>query len=741
MNAALTDEVWAKIEAAVSKSVGEAFTNARRDSDLHKLGVTMTLLAMLQTDKFGKAANKTLEEYDAEARGVLAMRRVLVEQERDRLSALPSVRDALLRARQLGVHTALGSHHRARIQAFADYLTSEQFYATLDGLPVARRGERLKLQAVRIASLDPEAAQLVSAHWMAHELARNPLEVIRGVSEQEAVRALEDLLAFFAKLSEDQKSMKHAQGSSGPKGATLIPAAAIHELICRPQLRRVMARGLTRAMRARSYHSSLGMNDTRLIAKLKADNVPGAALLERLASFSAGGRFVTTVFSLWGLAAITECFPPVDNNGNVRWSQIAMSGSAALSITSNIPDMVKFFSTDVGSRLARFVSAEVRATVATTACSIGSKVRYAKFVSACKFLGPLGDAIALPFAINAAAAECKNEDSVGEVTAMIGFCSAYAGLTGGLLMLGSTGVGLPIAVVAAGIGIAAALIEAQFGESGLTGQIRQDLRYVGISYAEEQTQRDLTTEVVTVRRSTGLFGLGGKRNFSERHSISASRVRSRVNAANRYQKIQLINQALDGNTSSAEEKMVWEVFLDTPYRNGEFLGLIEAVDARRVATELEDASEAAILMVWTAKAYHAAGKPVGRAFNEQFLQLCREHRDATINAFLDAVLENSATGNTLPRDIYYQISPGILKQGTQALMSGCTDSGEERAIYRILATTNYKQFNAILEDGDLAYLRRLESEISNAQWRKFYGWMRHDGASPRVQTYAKIVGR
>ena len=58
----------------------KAFGAARHGSDLHKLGLAMSLLHLLRTDKLGEERNQTLEDYDPEARGILGMRRSQVAQ-------------------------------------------------------------------------------------------------------------------------------------------------------------------------------------------------------------------------------------------------------------------------------------------------------------------------------------------------------------------------------------------------------------------------------------------------------------------------------------------------------------------------------------------------------------------------------------------------------------------------------------------------------------------------------------
>lgn len=738
--AKISEETWTRIEASVAEHVGAAFTKERRGTDTHKLGVALSLLAMLETGSLGKRANQTLEQYDSEARDVLALRRVLIEKQRDDWAGTEGVKRVLSKARATGIARVLGGNPGTRIEAHAEYLKSDEFLRTTRSLPDAQRAERLKVEALRIASLDSERAQEVARAWMADELQCNPLRVIRGVCEAKATRALEDVLTVLAKLTEDNDAMRRAAGPAGPTGAMMIPGTAIHKLVATSAARRTMAKGLSQAMRTRSFYGSLAADDPALIARLKADRVPGAELLEKISKAGFVGRGITSFFSMWGLASVTECFPPLDADGKIRWGQLAVSTSTGLSIAGNLPDIGKFLSADIGPLLGKFLSVEFKATkVVQSACSATRVTQAAKFVRVCEFLGPVGDAIALPMTFMAIGDECRNEDAVGTATSVVGFASSLAGLTGGILVLAGSGVGLPLAVAAAFVGITAALIDAGFGESALTGKIREDLRYLGISTAADKTYQRLTTEVRTVTRAYGGYGYGGTYTAQQRCAVSSSTVRERARCANIHEKVQLLTKYLEGWTTSGEEQLVWQVLFDTPYTNNEFLDLVKATDPRRIARELENDDHAAKVMIWTIRAYERAGQPIGPAFNEQLLQHCKEHHDGAVTNFHERVVVSGPSGDQISYGSYAKIDPKVIVEATKLLMSGDTNGAEERTIYRLLAKTDRPQFCKAIEHGGVRYLRQLKDELSAILWGGLHDDMTDKKSTPTVRHYANIV--
>jgi hypothetical protein len=293
-----------------------------------------------------------------------------------------------------------------------------------------------------------------------------------------------------------------------------------------------------------------------------------------------------------------------------------------------------------------------------------------------------------------------------------------------------TGIGLPLALVGAAIGLIAAFIDWGWGESNLTGQARRDLRALGISDAEEDAFDELATSVRT--RKHPIFHRdefrvpypsGETYTTQERQRADHDTVLRQVANASTAQKVGMINVFLEEATSASEETLVYRVLKQTPYEHGQFLELMEALDCRRLAQELEDDRQAGIVMKWTAVAYNREGRPPGRAFIDQLMQHAEDQHEGAIDVFLEDV----------DRPIYQRIEPTVLLEATRKLLAGHASRGESRTIARMLWLTSWAQFNAVIERGNVEYVRQLRSSLQAAELRQVMGWMRRPEASDTVK--------
>lgn len=732
----LSKQELERIEQLVSQEVSRAFEKATSGTAMHKLGVALTLISLLDSKSLGKHQSQSLEEYDNEARDVLEMRRTAVEDVRTRWAQDPSVAKAMTAARELGLRRALGNP-QVRIKAFATFLVSPEFKR------IAMRrcdDDRAKVFSEKIAtltSLDPDLAQDVALIWFAWEIEEDPGRAIKQASEAEAIDALDRVLALMVALSEEDA--KKSCTAPGGSHARMLPANAMHELASQAS-RRALATTLTKHFRTKSYLRELSNDDARLIAEANKIDPRFGRLHATLAKTQWLGRGVTSFFSLWSLAVVADSFPPVDAQGNFSKSKAAVGCSTLLSIVGTVPEMAKFADTDLAKVLGTVVTRQFRnGSAVARAGGVCKLAQGAKFVRFCGYLGPVGDVIALPISISNIIAEAKNEDSVDVVIAAASTVTAAAGLVGGILILAGSGVGLPLAVGAAVVGLVLALVDTCFGESALTGQIRQDLRMLDISTAEEQAHQKLTTDTRTVTRVYGYMGGGGMVQSTERYTISDKKVRARASTATQAEKVALINQSCEGWTDGGDETLIVQVLCDTPYDNGEFLRLVETVDMRRVARELESENEAAIVMLWTAQAYANANKTPGKPFREQLMHHANEHRDGPIRNFLKRCKDKPEGGNEMKRSIYQSIEPSLIVDACKALMAGKTYGGDESAIYELLAKCSYTQYSKVFERGGYSFVRQLKSELSSSQWQKVRSWMRNEQCSPCVRHYATMA--
>ena len=197
--------------------------------------------------------------------------------------------------------------------------------------------------------------------------------------------------------------------------------------------------------------------------------------------------------------------------------------------------------------------------------------------------------------------------------------------------------------------------------------------------------------------------------------------------ADTARRVGMINLFLEEATSSSEETLVYRALRQTPYEQREFLGLIEALDCRRLARELENDPQAGMVMRWTAVAYHQENAAPGRAFAEQLFQHAEQQHEGAIDVFL---------ANIEP-PIYQRIEPGVLLNATRKLAAGSASRGESRTVGRMFGLMSWPQFNAVVERGNVELVRLLRSSLQYTEVRQIFGRMRSPQASDTVKRLAE----
>lgn len=774
-----TDQVMKSVAAAVKKAQADAIERAPDKSELKQFAIASNLSQLLVRKDLGKDYDKTLEEYDAEAADVLRLRAKMVERRRDELASKESVVKALEKAHTQGVKAALGSRYARVINNYALYILSEKFYQQRSRLSEDANAKMLDAELARLGSLDANAAQVVSIYVLAQYMTNDPGSYLHKLPEEERTKAIERWLSAMEGLEgcelegtalagplgkstgdsthDDQGAIMQTVGACKNTAGVAKAAQSAHGLLKSQAVRRDMARALSRMMSNKSFYSALGddAKAAQLVRQLRSNNQHRlATLFDQLRRAGPYGRGLGAAMSMISLFSLIGGKWPVDEKGNVKWSEVAGMSAGTLAFISSIPSLGEFAKMDVGPFLAKHVSDHFKAGKLANLAGKSVKLTQVRWLSVAKeWLGPIGDALSIWPTFISAREEFKNEDTVGRWTESLGLLAAGAGVVSGLIALGAflkiavavslTGVGVILGVIAAIVGIACFFLGWLFGESAMTGQIRQDLRAIGVSTSEDQTFRDLTTRSVQRTAYHGYGGYGSSYTYTARVNRSAKEIRSKAANYGLFQKVALINKYCEGSTSSSEETTVYELLRVTPYEGNEFLKLVEAVDMRRVARELESDGQAANVLMWTAEAYHRAGRKPGKKFDEQFMQHCKEHREGPINKFFaDKVRRKGADGvETLDVKVYNQADASNLCESTKQLMYGCTDGSEEKAIYNVLNFTNYPQFNALIGWGSDWYVRRLRDELAGWQWKNVRAWMldRDRGASATAYALAHRI--
>lgn len=730
----ITDARWAAFDEAIRSELRRRFGFARKDTPVHRLGVVAALLGMLDSEKLGPKANKTLREYDREARNVLAMRRVLLERQRTELLADRTVREVFEKSEQSARYARFG-YNDSQYKSFARFLLSDAFEAQLRGMSPTNAAKRREVQVGRLASVAPKLAEEVACHWAAKQIERDPIEVLRRLPEADRRRGAEVLLEFLSKVPAGSDTRKPA-----PKSPTVMGASTgLHALLTTPKARKALADKLALMLHSPALRNSIAhLDDTAMIARLKVHNVAGIEFLDAFTRSPDVGRGVTTLFSMWAIFVVARNSAPLDEHGRVRWEQMRVNAHSLISITTTLPDVAKFCEAPLGPWMAKVISDEFgTGKVSGAACKMTKLAAHGpKFKVFCESLGVIGDFFTLPFAIKAIQDECGTEDVVGMTAKVAGCISTAGGLALGLCAVASVAVPPLLIVGTACLGIASAIVDSKFGESALTGTIRKDLRYLGIADDEDAAHEEFATEMRTVTRGYGAMYYGGTYTARERVELSHKTIRSNVANAEFNKKLALINHYFDGKTSGKQETLVLGIFNDARRDPATFIRLVEAADGTVIADELQKTSEACRMLCWTARAYESLGLPPGRGLTDQLIEHCRQHRWKTIVEYLGEVTRS----NPLLGRSYSKISASVLMACGNNLMEGWTRSGEEWALNWLHVAASDKQIDELVaHDRAVYYFSDLEDEMKSADWKKLFARLQGRRVSARTRRFAEII--
>ena len=658
----ITDTEWGRYDQTVKSRVAALIAaegklpEARRDrSPLHQLGLCAFLLSLRDAEDLGKHKKQTLAQYDRDAYEVLELRHGLLAEKHATLLKNPTVAAALQKADAEAIRETLGD----RVQRARDYRThllSDRLWDAVRSDPPKQRTERLHTCLLRLAALDPRAAEAVAQGWIAREVHADPVGVLQSVSTERAEAAATALLVHL------ERQIPPTVRSGHPAA----PLAALQECLAQPAARTAIARGLTRSLQVPALRQQLQRCDAQAIyATLAHYDVRAGRFMDLLTRSDVPGRTLGSFFALWSIVAVAASFPLHDEAGELRTQQVTAGLQGALSLGANAGSLAKWVSERASSKL----------TVPSRALVV------------------VGDALGVYLAARGMAAEQKNQDTVGVVANAL-LCVASVNSFALTLSLVCGGAACPPLLIASfAVILGAALLDGMFGESALTGTVRRHLDTLGITQQENDVRRSYDRTL---------------RNTS-RDSVRASAATSNLGLT---QRLALINSCAKGKTCGYEEATIWKMFADTRAQPQAFIWLIESSDPARIAEELEDTNEACDVLTWTLRAYASAGRPPGRGFDQQLVALCKAHRWQPLWAFIDAVSDDPQLLRA-----YEAVAPETLRLACVALMDGHTGEGAETALCHLLAFASATQVEVLFKAGT-NFARRVENELPQKQWTR-----------------------
>ncbi|MBF2055056.1 MAG: hypothetical protein IGS03_16530 [Candidatus Sericytochromatia bacterium] len=669
--------------------ISAALASAPEDSDLADYARARRLMGMLQDPR--------LASEDQEARDVLNMRRSQIEAELTRLQSSPEVVAAFEQARSDALQQTFGAEADTVAQEYANYILSDDFQQSLQGLSSEAVAERVQTELMQLNAMNPALQAEVSESLQQQALIRAATEALTqpGEAGDQAEAGVAAAIESFLSYSQTAASTSRHTGN-----ALRALSGGQHSL---QEIGQAIARG-TRNIRLDDMNN--GMAQVRDYLNTLPEGLRRSSL-EALAVMEGNGT-LGSLIALGSVAGIARTDVPepgdvgawatlvgasADLVGNSNHLLRGVSHSQRIFDAMGASSMAQFM-TRVGQtadRMDAFADLTINGARAADAINNGARfaARFPVFNGIAAGAGIVADGYA-------AYQEYQNEDNLGMAMRGVGLASGAASLAAITVM---SGPAAPITLVGATVvGLTAWGIDAMWGESDLTGQIRQDLRALGISSQEENTFRDLTTRPVT-RPQRG----GGTQ--THRVAVSDETIRSRAQQADNAQRVALINQYMDQWTDGDEETLIYNVLMDTPTANGEFLDLIEQLDTTTLASEMENSTRAVNLLERMGQAYLEAGREPGPAFSNYLERLATDHNASAIHSFL----------NRAPDEIQSAVPASVRRSMAESLMAGGTSGTEERAIYRLLNTASDAQFDTLVQEGGLDFLNQLYSELSETQ--------------------------
>ena len=730
----INDQLMKRIDAAIGRRVEQEIASHPPGTKVHDLGLAMGLVEMFEARDHGKYHDKTLLEEDRDAYDAIALRVVELQDMIQRLTDDPDVKYFLKQAHAFGLVEVLGSNFKVEIEKFGNYLHSDPFFDGLSGLSNEAVKTRVENELYKLVQLDPELAQDVIVEMISKAVARHieidPVKAVEDMTTAERAEAWDKFLQLVVELR------LRATSGSGGSGTLedLSRAATIYgtgkqavDILLDATRRLKIAQALAAKVPTRTFYAAVLANDPSLLRNTTLTADERAAATEAMGwakSYGLITRGATTLTSFLAIAGLVTSWPPKDARGRVDPIQLATFIGASFSVLGSAPTAARFVRND----LPMVISTALRAQTVASGTSVGTTITgSAKFVRYCAVVGVVGDALIVIVNVAGAFSAARSGDTVRMWSKIGQAIGGAIGLAGGILLLSggaaATTVGMPLALVGAAVGLIAAAIEWKWGrDDSLSDKVYDDLEALGIMGAEGAAFGRLAEQTVQGR-------------FPTTQRVDSATALARATRASTADKIALINTLLEEKTSGSEETLIYDLLCATPYSGGAFLDLIERLDCKRLATELEQSKHAGPLMARTLRAYELAGKEPGKAFTDQVWQHCKDGDEDAIENFLGRITNGPSTDDTINREVYKKVNAVDLAEATKTFLAKDLGGSEPEAIVGLLSFTSWTQFNAIIEHGGHAYVERLEM-MPDEQWARVRGWMLDRNASPAVRQLA-----
>ncbi len=534
---AIQPQEMEKVLSAYNQQVKTALQSAAKDSPLDKFETSLRLISNLKDPRL---------KDDRQAFDVLNMRKTQVEEEYRKLAQSPEVKSAFENAQQSALKEIFGNDlvHRSRQQAA--YLLSDSFQTELNQIPAAEIQAKVQQELSALSVLNPPLAEKITNDLLEKTVKNQSLRMLQ--SESKAGAASRESLADGLKLY--LKAQQTAAGISMQATNISRLASLSDEKIA--ELTHAVA-DLAKGSQAADYQ--------KLAESLldKVDELP--AELQQDAS-----QFLSHMKTQNALGVVL------------------LAGSVAGLLQRDLPKDPKAWASLTSASLGTVSMSHFafRLVGLSEAADVAGKINFKASLNGLKIpvLGSMVVGINTTLDAIALADEYKNEDIAGMTSRAMGVGSGLATLAA---ITVASGPAAPVILIGSTVvGLTAWGIDSMWGETDLTGRVRQDLRQLGLSNQEEETLKQYTTQTMQVD-SYGWPGPTGKYEITT--PISRLESQKRLAMAPLSDRVQVINQLMDQATNAHEESLISDAIHQSS--DQDFIPLMNSLNTARLAEELE----------------------------------------------------------------------------------------------------------------------------------------------------------
>jgi hypothetical protein len=521
-------------------NVKSKLTGAKDGSLLDRFETSLRLMSMLNSPR--------LKE-DPEAYDILQMRRAEVESEYKTLMQEPEVKAAFETAQKDALKEVFGDDLRFRSYQQAAYLLSNSFQEELKATPPAGIQDKIQKELSALSLLNPRLAKNIADDLIEKTLRSQALRMIQSNSEEgeQARESLGEALGVYLKAQQSAAGI-------GLQANNLTRLSSLSDDRIKELTQAVAA--LADGTEAADYNE-LAHSLMKKVDQLPADIQEDAT---RFLGHMQTQNVLGTVLLAGSIVGLTQREMPQDPKAWISLTTASV-GTASMS--------------HFALRLAGL----------DDAADLVSKVHYKMPVGALKVpvLSSVLTGVNITMDSMALYDEFHNEDIAGITSRAMGVGAGVASIAAATVL---SGPAAPITLIGATVvGLAAWGVDAAWGESDLSGQIRQDLRNLGVSSKEETT----AAQYNRISQMVNAAGWPGMGDIPFERPASREELKTNLANASLEDRVAVINQLIDQYTDGYEEKQLLDTAMEVSDKD--FIALMNTVNTGRLIEELESPAD------------------------------------------------------------------------------------------------------------------------------------------------------